>query len=81
MTLNQRKLYEFIYQFCDTENHSPSFNQMQKGIGAKSKSGIHKMLDELKKLGLIRFTHGKNRSVWPVKLSHKTPTLKGKNND
>tara|TARA_R100000656_G_scaffold109805_1_gene81816 strand:+ start:272 stop:472 length:201 start_codon:yes stop_codon:yes gene_type:complete len=59
MTRRQSQLYFFIKKFSNENNFSPSFQEMADGIGLKSKSGVHRLIEGLtkqQKLRRVKFT-------------------------
>jgi|TARA_Y100000296_G_C5121400_1_gene230590 repressor LexA len=59
MTRRQSQLYFFIKKFHNENNFSPSFQEMADGIGLKSKSGVHRLIEGLtkqQKLRRVKFT-------------------------
>ena len=59
MTRRQSQLYFFIRKFNNENSYSPSYQEMADGIGLKSKSGIHRLIEGLtkqQKLRRVKFT-------------------------
>lgn len=47
MTEKQKKLHDFIATFITERGYSPSFAEMANHMNLKSKSGIHRMVQDL----------------------------------
>jgi repressor LexA len=54
ITKRQRDLLRFISKFTEKRGYCPSYMEMQKGIGLRSKSGIHRMILGLEARRYIR---------------------------
>ena len=54
MTPKQKQLLDFLKSYIDAYGHSPSYQQMMDGIGAKSKSQIHGLVSRLESQGKIK---------------------------
>lgn len=54
LTPKQHKLLTFIDDFIKMNGHAPSFEEMKKAVGLKSKSGIHVLINSLEERGYIR---------------------------
>ncbi|MDP7260926.1 MAG: hypothetical protein QGI80_03085 [archaeon] len=63
MTRRQSQIYFFIKRFINENNFSPSYQEMADGVGLKSKSGIHFLIDGLVKQGKVRRVKFTARSV------------------
>lgn len=64
LTHNQRKLLTYLNQYVrENEGVSPSFDEMCKAMGLRSKSGIHKILDGLEDRGFISRVKGLPRAI------------------
>ena len=58
LTLKQKKLLDYIIQYCSSNKIYPTFDEMRGYLNIKSKSGIHKLLLSLEDKGIIeRLTH------------------------
>lgn len=53
LTRKQRDLLIFIQQYIDLHGIAPSFEEMRKGLGRASKSGIHRLIVALERRGWI----------------------------
>tara|TARA_R100001443_G_scaffold117118_1_gene140017 strand:+ start:607 stop:813 length:207 start_codon:yes stop_codon:yes gene_type:complete len=63
MTRKQAELRTYIKNYIDDNGFSPSFDEMMKGVGLKSKSGIHRLVEGLVKQGKIKRVKFTRRSV------------------
>ena len=63
LTRRQRDLLDFIGAYMATENVAPSFEEMKVGIGLKSKSGIHRLIDSLEERGFINRIPDRARAI------------------
>ena len=50
----QHKLYTYLAAFETEHGCSPSYEQMARAIGLKSKSGIHRLVCSLEERGFVR---------------------------
>ena len=76
MTERQYKLLHFIKSFTDEKGFMPSYQQMCDGIGAKSKSQIHSLINMLEEQGFVKRVKGKTRSVEILRLPKSETTAK-----
>lgn len=63
LTRRQRDLLDFIGAYMATENIAPSFEEMKDGIGLKSKSGVHRLIDSLVERGFINRIPDRARAI------------------
>ena len=63
MTRRQSQLYFFIRKFNNENNFSPSYQEMADGVGLKSKSGVHRLIEALVKQQKIKRVQFTTRSV------------------
>ena len=64
MTHRQRDLLRFIERYqAAHDGASPSFAEMEAGLGLHSKSGVHRMLIELEAQGLISRRKNRTRCI------------------
>lgn len=54
LTRKQKDLLEFIHARMTKEDVAPSFEEMKKALGLKSKSGIHRLISGLVERGYIQ---------------------------
>lgn len=62
MTETQKKLYDYLASRTDNPV-GPSYDEMVSATGISSKSGISRLLSELKERGLVDFIPNKSRSA------------------
>ena len=67
LTYQQEKLLQFISDFQNKSNVTPSFDEMKDGLGLKSKSGIHRILSALEERGYIRKLNNRARAIEIIK--------------
>lgn len=63
LTLKQKKLLDYIIQYCDANKIYPTFEEMKDYLNIKSKSGIHKLLSSLEDKGVIERLPHKARAL------------------
>jgi repressor LexA len=63
MTRKQAELRTYIEKYINDNGFSPSFEEMMLGVGLKSKSGIHRLVEGLVKQGKIKRVKFTRRSV------------------
>ena len=63
LTLKQRKLLDYIVQYCSSNKIYPTFDEMRSFLNIKSKSGIHKLLSSLEDKGIIERLPHKARAL------------------
>jgi repressor LexA len=63
LTHKQRDCLSFIQSYTDEHGASPSFEEMKAGLGLKSKSGVHRLLDALEERGHIRRMPWRARAI------------------
>lgn len=63
LTRRQRDLLDFIGAYMATENVAPSFEEMRTGLGLKSKSGIHRLIDSLEERGFVQRLPNRARAI------------------
>ena len=68
LTPKQHQLLTFIDEFIKTNGHSPSFEEMKKAVGLKSKSGIHVLINSLEERGFLRKLPHRARALEILKL-------------
>ncbi|MCP4393557.1 MAG: transcriptional repressor LexA [Alphaproteobacteria bacterium] len=71
LTPKQFELLCFINEFQNKYGISPSFKEMKKAMGLKSKSGIHSLLLSLEDRGYIKRLAHKSRAIEILKLPTK----------
>lgn len=68
MTERQFKLLALITTFISERGFSPSYDEMKRALGLKSKSNIHALIVRLEERGHVRRTRGA-RSVELVRVA------------
>ena len=63
MTERQRQVLEFIAAYLEMKGFAPSMQDIALGLGLKSRSNIHRVIHDLKDLGIVRLSPGKVRTV------------------
>ena len=63
LTLKQKKLLDYIVQYCSSNKIYPTFDEMRSYLNIKSKSGIHKLLSSLEDKGIIERLPHKARAL------------------
>lgn len=63
VTPRQHDLLNFIQAYIEDEGYSPSYAEMREALGLKSKTGIHRMIENLAQRGLVTRVSHKARSV------------------
>ncbi len=70
LTLKQKKLLDYIVQYCSSNKIYPTFDEMRNYLNIKSKSGIHKLLSSLEDKGVIERLPHKARALKLKKITH-----------
>ena len=63
LTLKQKKLLDYIVQYCSSNKIYPTFDEMRCYHNIKSKCGIHKLLSSLEDKGIIERLPHKARAL------------------
>lgn len=63
MENREKNLLAFIHDFIDANGYAPTYTEMMKGTGEKSKNGIYRSLDILVAAGWITRVEGVSRSI------------------
>jgi SOS-response transcriptional repressor LexA len=63
MTEKQKLVLDFIYAYTKLKGLSPSYMNIARGLGLKSKSNIHRLVHELKNQGRLEMTPYQVRSL------------------
>lgn len=67
LTIRQRDLMLFIQRYVDEHQCSPSFEEMKVAIGAKSKSQVAWLVDELEARGFLQKVPHRRRGLEVLK--------------
>lgn len=63
MTKRQFEVLKFIDDFLYTKGYSPSFQEIADGVGLKSKSNVHRIIQALLKDNKIRMKPARARNI------------------
>ena len=63
ITKRQRQLYDFIAEFVQKNQYSPSFEEIGEGLGLSSLATVHKHISNLEKKGLLSRDYNRSRSI------------------
>src|SRR5438876_1521232 len=63
ITRRQRQIYDFISEFVQTHQYSPSYEEIAKGLGLSSLATVHKHVSNLQKKGLLTRDYNRSRSI------------------
>ncbi len=73
LTKRQKDLLDVIHDGIAREGICPSFDEMKKAVGLRSKSGIHRHLAALEERGFIRRLPHRARAIEVIKLPQPQP--------
>ena len=62
-TRRQRQVYDFIAEFVQKNQYSPSFEEIGEGLGLSSLATVHKHITNLEKKGLLSRDYNRSRSI------------------
>ena len=71
MTEKQKLVYDFIQAFIKMKGFSPSYLEIAKGLGMRSKSNIHRHIHSLRERGLLHIKPHMIRSMKVIDTSVK----------
>jgi repressor LexA len=63
ITRRQREVYDFISDFVQKNQYSPSFEEIGEGLGLSSLATVHKHISNLEKKGLLTRDYNRSRSI------------------
>ena len=63
ITRRQRQVYDFIAEFVQKNQYSPSFEEIGEGLGLSSLATVHKHVSNLEKKGLLSRDYNRSRSI------------------
>jgi len=63
ITKRQRQIYDFISEFVQKHQYSPSFEEIRKGIGLNSLATVHKHISNMQNKGLLTRDYNRSRSI------------------
>ena len=75
ITKKQKQLLDYISEFLNTHDYSPSYREIAAGLGLSSVSSIAEHVDNLVALGALKRTAGAARSLEVVDTSYPETTL------
>jgi repressor LexA len=62
-TKRQREVYDFIADFVQKNQYSPSFEEIGEGLGLSSLATVHKHISNLEEKGLLSRDYNRSRSI------------------
>ena len=63
LTPTQKRVYDTIMKFIETNKYSPSYEELKQILGYRSKSPIHGLIHQLKRRKWIKSQKGASRSI------------------
>src|ERR1700758_4118022 len=63
ITKRQREVYDFIAEFVQRNQYSPSFEEIGEGLGLSSLATVHKHISNLENKGLLNRDYNRSRSI------------------
>src|SRR6202051_2875730 len=63
ITKRQREVYDFIAEFVQRNQYSPSFQEIGDGLGLSSLATVHKHISNLEDKGLLSRDYNRSRSI------------------
>ncbi|MCR5832372.1 MAG: hypothetical protein K6G36_00280 [Candidatus Saccharibacteria bacterium] len=75
LTKKQLLLLDFIKEFTETHNYSPSYREIMAGVGLKSVSAVAEHINNLVEKGVIKKTAGSARSLELVDYRHEETVI------
>src|SRR5438045_3619930 len=63
ITRRQRQIYDFISEFVQTHQYSPSYEEIKQGMGLSSLATVHKHISNQEKKGLLTHDYNRSRSI------------------
>ena len=63
ITKRQRQVYDFISEFVQQNNYTPSYQEIGDGLGLSSLATVHKHITNLEKKGLLSRDYNRSRSI------------------
>ena len=63
ITKRQRQVYDFIAEFVQKNQYSPSFEEIGDGLGLSSLATVHKHITNLEEKGLLSRDYNRSRSI------------------
>jgi repressor LexA len=63
LTKRQKDMLNVISKFIKKNKYSPSYEELKQLCGLRSKSGVHRYLNNLKERGYVMFKRNAKRNV------------------
>jgi SOS-response transcriptional repressor LexA len=70
LTAKQKQLLDFLKHYSARHERMPSFDEMRIGLGLRSKSGVHRLINALEERGFIRRIINRARAIEIVDSPH-----------
>ena len=70
LTKKQKQIIDFIVNFTEENNYSPSYREIMAGLGLSSVSAVAEHVENLVEKGALKKTPGAARSLEVIDLSH-----------
>lgn len=74
LTKKQKLFVEFLTDYMNNHDYSPSYREIASGLGLKSVASVAEHIDNLVAIGAIKRTPGASRSLEVVDLSYPEAT-------
>ena len=71
LTRKQKELFDFLNEYINENQISPTFEEMKNAVNLKSKSGIHRLITSLEQRGFIKRLKHRARAMEITKTIHK----------
>lgn len=75
LTRKQADAYQYIVGYVKSRGIPPSFDEMMRALGLRSKSGVHRLIDALEARGLIRRIPNLARAIEIVPEDERTDVI------
>src|ERR1700751_277602 len=63
VTRRQKEVLDFLESFVARNGYSPSFQEIERGMGLKSLATVHNHITNLEKKGMLDRVHTRSRSI------------------
>ena len=63
LTPTQKKVYDTIVKFIESNKYSPSYEELKQILGYRSKAPVHGLIHQLKRRNWIKSQKGASRSL------------------
>ena len=74
LTKKQKRLMDFLQDFQNNHDYSPSYREIAAGLGLRSVASVAEHIDHLVQQGFLKRSTGASRSLEIVDLSFPEPT-------